>query len=321
MFELQLKSLRDYVHAFNRHDAKAVAALYAEEAIFVERGEEAASAGTAAIAKDYQAHFDAFPDVTTAITRSWHWGDAVLFEFTEGGTQTGPHGSEKSGTGKKFGYVGASLLRFKPNGLVREDMTYSDELTKEVQVGWARGPLGKMHVRPVVPVPTPSDTWDVHQVGAKDVGQPKLVAARGSLYSKFSLDSDKAFLAGLTDDIVISSYDDPNDVRGKKEASGLFKEWKTTFPDGVVDAKEGWSVDGYVVLLGTFTGKKTGNWGPVKPTTRPYTMHFLDITKVDGNDTIQRVWSYANNYELLKTLGFQRDHVIDIVAFDPMNPN
>ena len=39
MLELQLRSLRQYVQAFNRHDAKAIAALYAEEAAFVERGE------------------------------------------------------------------------------------------------------------------------------------------------------------------------------------------------------------------------------------------------------------------------------------------
>lgn len=319
MFDLQIKSLRSYVQAFNKHDAKAIAALYAEDSIFVERG-ESGSAGTAAIAKEYQTHFEEFPDASTAITRSWHWGDAVLFEFTEGGTQTGPHGKDK-GTGKKFGYVGASLLRFKTNGLVREDMTYSDELTKEVQVGWARGPLGKMAVRPVVPVPPASDSWEVHKVGANDVGQSKLVAAKGSLYSKFALDSDKPFLAALTDSIVISNYDDPHDVKGKKEAAGLFKEWKSTFPDGVIDAKEGWSVDGYVVLLGTFAGTKTGAWGPVKPTTRSYSMHFLDITKVGQGDAIERVWSYANNYELLKSLGFQKDHVIDIVAFDPMNPN
>lgn len=319
MMELQLRSLREYVKAFNRHDAKAVAALYADEAVFVERG-ETGHAGVGAIVKDYQAHFDAFPDVTTAITRSWHWGDAVLFEFVEGGTQTGPHRAHKT-TGRKFGYVGASLLRFKSNGLVREDMTYSDELTKEVQIGWARGPLAKMDVRPVVAVPPASDAWEVHQVGPQDVGQAKLVAARGSLYSKFALKSDKDFLAALTDDISISAYDDPKDVKGKREAAALFKDWKTTFPDGVVDAKEGWSVDGYVVLLGTFSGSQTGAWGPVKATKRPYAMHFLDIAKVNKDDAIERVWSYANNYELLKSLGYQKDDVIDIAALDPMNPN
>jgi len=318
MFDLQLKALRAYVKAFNAHDAKAIAKLYAEEAVFVERGEGGHS-GTAAIAKEFQEHFDAFPDASTSITRSWHWGDAALFEFVEGGTQSGPHHGKEKPTGKKFGYVGASLLRFKPEGLIREDMTYSDELTKEVQVGWARGPLAKMAVRPVVTVPAASDTWDVHQVGGQDVGQPKLVAAKGSFYSKASLTSDKEFLAGLSGDVTISAFDDPKDVNGKKEAAALFKEWKSTFPDGTVQAKEGWSVDGYVVILGTFSGTRTGAWGPVKATNHAYNMHFLDVAKVTKDDAIERVWSYSNNYELLKSLGFERNKVIDIVPFDPMS--
>jgi ketosteroid isomerase-like protein len=326
MYDLQLRSLRDYVKAFNRHDAKAVAALYAPGAVFIERGSPA-TASPQAIQTDYQNYFDTYPDVTTAITRSWHWGDAALFEYVEGGTQSGqrivlppppqrydpisgdidnkaPPRTILKATGKKFGYVGASLLRFTPEGLVRLDTTYADELTREVQSGFAPGQLAKLAVRSIVPVPAPSDTWETHKLTANDVGQANVVATRTALYKKFSVHSEKAFLAALSDDVVLSPFDDPKDAHGKKEASALLKEWDRMFPDSVEDASEGWSVDGYVVILGTFAGKRVAAWGPLKPTDKTFKTHFLDILKVNKDDKVERLWSYANNYELLQYLGY-----------------
>ncbi len=208
-------------------------------------------------------------------------------------------------TGKKFGYVGASLLRFSPEGLVKLDMTYSDELTREVQSGWAPPSLAKMPVRPVMPVPPATDTWETHKVAATDAEQGKLLAAKSSMYNKFALHSEKDFLAALTDDVVLAAYDDPADARGKKGAAALFKDWTSTFADGVVDATEGWSVDGYVVLLGVYKGKHVGAWGPIKPTKSEFKTHFLDIVKLGKGDKIDRLWSYANNYELLQYLDYK----------------
>ena len=316
MFELQLRSLRDYVKAFNRHDAKAVAALYSEEAAFVERGDRATS-GSTSIESNYQRHFDAFPDATTSITRSWHWGDAVLFEYVEGGTNTGKHRAHKT-TGKRVGYNGASILRFKTDGRVKTDTTYYDELTKEVQGGWAPGPLAKLEVRALVIVPAATDKWEVHKVTENDVGQQKLVAARKSIYTGFSMRSEKDFLAALSDDVVISAYDDPKDAKGKREAAALFNEWMKTFSEGVVNATDGWSVDGYVVLVGTYSGKHVGAWGPLKPTDKAFKSNFLDIAKLNKDEKIERVWTYANNYELLGYLGYHKDQVFDVVEHDPM---
>lgn len=319
MFDLQMRSLREYVKAFNRRDAKAISELYAEEAAFVERG-EFVSAGKDAIRQNYQDYFDAFPDAVTSISRSWHWGDAVLFEYVEGGTHKGPHRAHKQPTGKKTGYAGASFLRLKADGSIKADTTYSDELTKEVQAGWAPGVLAKLEVRPVMPVPPASDTWEVHKVTEVDAAKSKADAVRRSLYTKFSLRSEKDFLAALSDDVVLSPFDDPKDARGQREATLLFKDWTKTFAEGVVDAAEGWTVDGHVVLLGTFTGKHVGAWGPLKPTNKTFKNHFLDIARIGKDDKIERIWSYSNNYELLKQLGYEKIEVTAELGHDPMSP-
>jgi len=307
MFDKQMKSLRAYVAAFNKHDAAAIAALYDEDAVFVERGEFVSIGGSAgsSIEETYQRHFAAFPDAATAIQRSWHRRDTVVFEYIEGGTHTGPRGAQKP-TGKKVGYRGASVLTFNAKGLIAKDMTFYDQLTLEVQAGWAQGQIAKLDVRPFLPVPPATDSWDVHQVNGIDVGQPQIFAIRKNLYTSFSMRSEKDFLAPLADDIVFSAYDDPKDATGKRECARLFSEWTKTFSYGEINADDVWTVDGHVVLLGTFTGKHVGAWGPLKPTNKPFTSHFLDIARVGLDDKVQRVWTYANNAEILKDLGLRK---------------
>ena len=209
-------------------------------------------------------------------------------------------------TGKKTGYLGASVLEFSAKGLVAKDSTYYDQLTMEVQLGWARGPLAKLEVRPVTPVPPSASTWEVHQVTRADDGQ-RLSAVRKSLYSRFQMRSQKDYLAALSDDVVLTPYDDPKDAVGKREAGRLFDGWLEVFSAGVVDAEEGFSVDGHVVILGTFSGKHVGKWGPLKATNKPFKSHFLDIARIDDKDKIQRVWTYANNYEILRDLGYEQE--------------
>lgn len=285
MFDRQLKSLRDYVSAFNRHDAAAIGALYDEDAVFMERGEFTSIGG--AITDNYQRHFEAFPDCTTAIIRSWHKGDLVVFEYAEGGTDTGPHRLHKP-TGRKVGYVGASVLQFNAKGLVKKDSTYYDELTMEVQAGWAKAQHAKLEVRPVTAVSPATSTWEVHQVPSIDGDQPKLLALGKSLSSSFQTRSEKDYLAALSDDIVLARYDEPKDAVGKPEVARLFNSRLKVFSVSAVNAEESWSVDGYAVIVGTLSGTQVGAWGPLKATNKSFKSHFLDIARVGKNDKIER---------------------------------
>jgi ketosteroid isomerase-like protein len=303
MFDMQLKALRDYVSAFNRHDAAAIGALYDQDAVFMERG-EFTSIGES-ITANYQRYFDAFPDCSTAITRSWHKEDLAIFEYAEGGTNTGPYRSQKP-TGKKVGYSGASVLRFSAKGLVKQDSTYYDQLTMDVQVGWARGPVAKLEVRPVTAVPPATGTWEAHPLTSADVGQAKVSAVRKSLHSSLQTRAEQDYLAALSDDVVLAPYDDPKDAAGKPEAARLFEGWLKVFSPGAVDDDDGWSVDGYVVILGTFGGTHVGSWGPLKATNKTFKSHFLDVVRMNQSDKIDRVWTYANNYEILRDLGYEQ---------------
>lgn len=293
--ETQTKALRGFVEAFNKHDADAIARFYATDAVFVELGAEAGeSKGTAAITGDYKTIFQGFPDAKIAVTRSWHMGDVVAIEFVEGGTGTGD-----DDTNRKFGYVGASLLWFDATGKVKRDQTYYDDLTMEVQLGWAKPPFSRMEVRPVREVPAFSGSWEQHvATGSADEG--KIVAVRDKLYSNvLTANGEKDFLAILTDDVVLAEYDDPRDAPGKKGVAEAFKDWHKTFSNMKMESTHTWPCGEYVIFEGTFAGKITGPWGPLKPSNKTFNSHFLDITRITQDGKVDRMWTYASSSEIL----------------------
>jgi hypothetical protein len=303
MSELQLRALREYVRAYNRHDATAIASLYTENAAFLERG-EFLSVGAEAIERNHKVHFASFPDTTITITRSWHAGNVVVIEYIEGGTQSGG----VTPTLKKYGYAGASVLRFNADGKIEKDETYADELTKAVQLGWTNKTL-TMDVRPLVSVPPAVETWDVHAAIPKETSAAAKTPVSGKGLLANGRDrtqtSESAFAAELADGIVLSAYDEPKDAQGKREVAAVRKRWNERFSGGTAVSEEGWAFDGYVVRLGVFTGKHTGPWGGLKPTRTAFKTRFLDVAQVNKSSKVERLWSYANNYELLSRLGYE----------------
>ena len=293
--EVQTKWLRAYAENFNKHDADAIARMYTADAVFVELGTEGGeSKGTAAITADYKTIFDGFPDVKVAVTRSWHMGDVVAIEFVEGATGTGDDDSKK-----RFGYVGASLLWFDASGMVKRDQTYYDDLTIDVQLGWVKPPLSKLEVRPVREVPAFSGSWEQH-VATGSADEKKIVAVREKLYSKLlTPNSEKEFLDILTDDVVLAEYDDPKDAKGKQGVAEVFKDWGKTFSNMKIESTHTWPCGEYVIFEGTFAGKHTGPWGPLKPTNKEFNSHFLDVTRITKDGKVDRIWTYASSAEIL----------------------
>lgn len=293
--EAQTKWLRAFAESFNKHDAAAIARLYTADAVFVELGTEGGeSKGTAAITDDYRTIFDGFSDVKLAVTRSWHMGDVVAIEFVEGASGTGD-----DDTPKRFGYVGASLLWFDEAGHVKRDQTYYDDLTIDVQLGWVKPPLSKLEVRPVREVPPFTGTWEQHvATGSADEG--KIVAVRDKLYSKLlTPTAEKDFLDILSDDVVLAEYDDPKDATGKKGVSEVFKDWHKTFSNMKIESTHTWPCGEYVIFEGTFAGKHTGPWGPLKATNKDFNSHFLDVTRITKDGKVDRIWTYASSAEIL----------------------
>lgn len=141
----QKKDVVDYklfadkmLKVFNAHDASALAKFYSENAVLFDvKGEEMVR-GKAAIEKYYAAYFRAFPDVKMEFVQIIASGDQVCFEFVSRGTFTGllagPEGDIQP-TGLKSLSKGAFLAKLTPEGLIKEDRTYYDELNWMKRLG------------------------------------------------------------------------------------------------------------------------------------------------------------------------------------------
>jgi ketosteroid isomerase-like protein len=286
--------IRAYVEAFNRHDAPALAKLYAPTASYVELSSAGGeSTGTAAIESDYATLFSGFADVKLSVTRSWHVKQVVAFEFVEGGS-----GLSEDDKERRFGITGAHLVWFDGDGRVTRDQIYEDDLTLSNQLGWGEPPVSKIPVRPVRDVPTFSGTWEQH-VANGSADEAKGAAVRDGLYANLlSSAADKEFLNTVTDDIVVAEFDDPEDAVGKPGVAAMFKSWHKTFSNMKIVATHAWSCGPFVVFEGVFSGKQSGAWGPLPATNREFVSHFLDVTHVrDGK--VDRLWTYASSSEIL----------------------
>lgn len=279
-FEQQTKWLRAFAEAFNKHDADAIDRGYSME--------------NSTKWSDYKSLFADAPDARMALTRSWHIRDVVLVEFVEGGT------NEPAGK-KPFGYVGAALLWFNPAGQVVDEGVYLDELTLEVQLGTAKPPASKVEVRPLRAVPPYSATWEQHRANGTPE-EAKILGIREQLYSKISANAERDFIGLMTDDIELVAYDEPADAKGKKAAAAIFNSWHTMFSDLKIEPEHSWACENFAIFEGTFAGRHTGPWGPVKATKKEFKNHFVDVTRVNKDGKVDRMWTYSNNAELMDQL-------------------
>lgn len=124
--------------AFNAHDATALTKFYSDDAILFDvKGDEMVR-GKAAIEKYYAEYFRAFPDVKMEYAQIIASGDQVCFEIVMRATFTGPLAGPEGDikpTGLKSVTKAAFLAKLTPEGLIKEDRTYYDELNWMKQLG------------------------------------------------------------------------------------------------------------------------------------------------------------------------------------------
>ena len=125
----------ELVDAFRRamfvnHDADAVAALYAEDAMLTDPGLDTPLRGREAIAEYHRGFLQAFPDLTAEIRNSFGSGDWFAVELLVRGTHDGPLalGPDQTleATGKPVTMKVCWIGRIGADAQFVEDHTYYD---------------------------------------------------------------------------------------------------------------------------------------------------------------------------------------------------
>lgn len=123
-----------------RHDAAAVAQLYAQDAVLVDVSSGRRFQGREAISQWYATFLRAFPDLTAEYANVFGSGEYVAIEFIGRGTHQGPLAGpqgEIPPTGQRVEFKGCCIGRVNPQGEFTEDHTYLDSASIMQQLGLA----------------------------------------------------------------------------------------------------------------------------------------------------------------------------------------
>ena len=128
-----------FAEAFGvRHDARAAAALYAEDGSITDMPTGDKVQGRVAIEEYLSVWLRAFPDLTFEPARVFGSGDMIAVEWVSHGTHTGPLATpqgEIAATGKRAELRACSISRLTSDDLYAEDNTYFDSASLLQQLG------------------------------------------------------------------------------------------------------------------------------------------------------------------------------------------
>src|SRR5919204_840749 len=132
-----------FVSAINRHDAEAVAAIYANDAVVQDPLYPKPLVGKTAVKKDVEDFIRALPDLRFEVTNILEKGDLGVGESRFTGTNTGPLATpmgEFPPTNKRVDMRAATYFRLDAQGLIAEERRYYDTGTLMRQLGMAPEP-------------------------------------------------------------------------------------------------------------------------------------------------------------------------------------
>jgi steroid delta-isomerase-like uncharacterized protein len=130
------KLIDDHFKALTNHDIKAIASGYADDAEVYSPNWEGAKAGLAGVTEVYSRYFKSTPDLWYKVTRVIITGEAIVVEFTSGGTLSNPEGNTPAYMkDKKYTLNYCAVFTIKNGKIVRE-ADYFDQVAFLKQVGF-----------------------------------------------------------------------------------------------------------------------------------------------------------------------------------------
>jgi steroid delta-isomerase-like uncharacterized protein len=287
MAELQKTALATAAVAMNNHEAAKLAGCYAEDAVIHVAGLNDFT-GRDAVATNMLEWFETFSNVRFGFQRVWSQNDIVVLEWVLNGTYTGNLFGTK-GQDLPIGHLGLSVLRFDPDGKVKEEHRYGD-------LGAVFAQLNKKKAPPAPPIPGKPEIFA--SSGSADEGA-RLDMAKG-LYAAIQTKAEGDFMSKLTDDIEYEGH--LGTVKGKAEAKKFYESLIKAFPDIQFNVTGGYTAGDYAIVEYTLTGTHKGPILGMPPSNHLITVHAVDVLRVvDGK--VARAQTYSNGLELMTQLG------------------
>jgi steroid delta-isomerase-like uncharacterized protein len=136
METVEMPALLDgYVAALNAHDAEAVAAAYAEDAVVTQAVQDGGTfTGRAEIAGWVRDNVAGLPDLEVGVVSVVQDADRLVWEWVYTGSYTGQYPGAPGGAGQAIELRGVSVMEVQDGVVVRETL-YFDNLAFLTQIG------------------------------------------------------------------------------------------------------------------------------------------------------------------------------------------
>jgi steroid delta-isomerase-like uncharacterized protein len=129
-----LRKIDEQDGAFNRGDAAAVAALYADDARLLDQAAPGPVEGREGVRQYINGYLQAFPDLNWERVGVQIDGNTAVEEWRASGTHEGDLPGLPA-TRKRMSVEGCSVLHFGDDGLVHQELNYWDEAAMMRQLG------------------------------------------------------------------------------------------------------------------------------------------------------------------------------------------
>jgi steroid delta-isomerase-like uncharacterized protein len=287
-----VKLLTASIDAWNEGDLEGAAASFADDIAFEMPGGPPASTGKEPILKAWEQSRTAFPDMKVAIKRVVLTGDTVAMHLVSHGT----HKGEYHGQAPTDKEVGADILYVmtQKDGKFSNVTAYANPMAYMTQIGAA--PEG------VESVPLP----------AMPEGDPEIIKGEPN---EANVEVVKAWYAAWADGSVVDKLDtflaadskhyqvtegkvDEGLESAKKDIPEIFKAVSDIHIDDATYASAG----DWVLVTGKWSGKHTGDMGPIKATNKEFSVQFTELNLVKDGKLVES-WEYNNPMQMMMQLG------------------
>lgn len=285
--EREAASVAALMAALNARDARALASLYAEDAITQVAGMPEVQ-GRDGVENAHVLLFAAYPDIAFWAPRVWSDGRRVALEWGYRGTQTGSFlGAPPTGAFEQR--LGLSFTTYRDDGLIAREVTYIDLAAAAIAALTGRA----------MREPIATSTRHLASTGAAIEAANRGVVER--LCAALTAGDADGALAVLDDDVEYHDMTAPDGVRGKAAVQALLSRFTSAFPGVRIVATESLAAADFVVAECTATATHRGPLGPFAATGKPVTLHVVLIAQLRAGKIVGS-WTYANAGELLSAI-------------------
>jgi hypothetical protein len=271
------KAVQGAADAYDKHDADAFAAYFAENATVDVYGSPEGH-GRGDVKKSVQAQLAAFPDDRATLLRTFQKRNVAIVELVVSGTMRGDFLGVKA-SNKPVGDRRLVVARFGDDGLVTQWHEYVDVPGRLAQMKGASG-------APPLPAAVASGPAEAH-VAKGSPEEDRLVTWGKAMNDAMNKGDAKALLATyFAPDASATFYTLGGKELGGKALTSFDADFYRRAPKAKFEIVEAWGIDGYLVVERVVT------------TQAP--MHVAEVIQPapgGGDPKIRHVWAYGNPAE------------------------